>query len=185
MGDVADSRDSGTGVRRGTGRERDEWFLALDAWRAAPQGYRERVDWLMTEHGLSAWWAQKLVVEYEEARGLRIPGIRADGTFTVTASKVVAVPVERLIDAFLEPELRDGWLPGVQMRERTVQPGRSARFDWRDGTTRVAVSFAAMGEARSQAAIEHSKLPDPQAADEVKAFWHDRLRALKTLLEAP
>jgi hypothetical protein len=162
-----------TGVRRSTGRERDEWFAALDARGEASHGYRDRVDWLTTEHGLSAWWAQKLVVEYEQARGLRIPGARPDGTFTVTASKAVSVPVERLVDAFLEADLRERWLPGLRLRERTVRAGRSARFDVNDAA-RVAVTFANTGDGRSQAAIEHAKLPDPRTAHEAKAFWHDR-----------
>ena len=54
-----------------TGHDRAFWFAELDAWGAAGRPYREIADWLTTEQGLSAWWAQKLIVEYEEARGLR------------------------------------------------------------------------------------------------------------------
>lgn len=85
-----------TGVRRGTGRERGEWFELLDAWGAADHRSREIAAWLREEHGLSSWWAQKLMVEYEHDRGVRAPGIRPGGTFSVSASKTVAVPVERL-----------------------------------------------------------------------------------------
>ena len=70
------------------------------------------------------------------------------------------------------------------MRERTSQAGRSARFDWDDGDSRVNVTFAALGEGKSQVAIEHDHLPDARAAAERKAFWRDRLGALKALLEA-
>lgn len=70
------------------------------------------------------------------------------------------------------------------MRERTSQPGRSARFDWEDGATRVNVGFTANGEAKSQAAVEHERLPDAQAAEAAKARWRERLTALKELLEA-
>jgi hypothetical protein len=65
------------------------------------------------------------------------------------------------------------------LHERTSRPGRSARFDWEDGATRVNVGFAANGEAASQAAVEHERLPDPQAAEKAKAYWRERLTALK------
>jgi hypothetical protein len=79
--------------------------------------------------------------------------------------------------------VRELWLPGAAIRERTSQPGRSARFDWDDGATRVNVSVAAAGEAKSQAAVEHERLPDARAAEEAKAYWRERLDVLKTVLE--
>jgi hypothetical protein len=174
---------SGEGMRRATGRDRSGWFAVLDAWGAAGRPYQEIAAWLTGEHGLSSWWAQKLVVEYEQARGLRAAGVRRDGTFTVTASKTVAVPAERLFAAFVDAEVRELWLPGAVIRERTSQSGRSARFDWDDGATRINVSVAAAGEAKSQVAVEHERLPDTQAAEEAKAYWRERLDVLKTVLE--
>ena len=82
---------------------------------------------------------------YERARGLRALGEHADG-FTVTASKTVAVPVERLYDAFVDESLRERWLPDGELRERTATKPKSARFDWGDGGTRVHVTFAAKGD---------------------------------------
>jgi hypothetical protein len=181
--DHAEPGGSGEGMRRATGRDRGGWFAVLDAWGAAGRPYREVAAWLTGEHGLSSWWAQKLIVEYEQARGLRAAGVRPDGTFTVGASKTVAVPAERLYAAFVDAEVREHWLPGAAMRERTSQPGRSARFDWDDGATRVNVSVAAAGEARSQAAVEHERLPDARAAEEAKSYWRERLDVLKTVLE--
>jgi hypothetical protein len=176
-------RGSADGVRRGTGRGRQEWFALLDAWGAAGRPYREIAGWLRNEHGVSNWWAQKLTVEYEQARGQRAPGVRPDGTFSVGASKTVAVPVERLFAAFADARLRKRWLPGVELRKRASQPGRSARFD-RDDATRIEVSFAAKGKDKSQVAVEHQRLPDAQAGEEAKAFWRERLAGLKALLEA-
>lgn len=148
------------GVRRATGRSRDEWFALLDAWGTQGRQYREIAAWLTGEHDLSKWWAQKLIVEYEQSRGLRSPGVRADGTFSVTVSKTVAVPVERLYEAFLDAERRGRWLP-VVLHERTSQPNRSARFDCADGVTRVNVGFSAAGEAKSQVALEHERCRTP------------------------
>ena len=95
----------------------------------------------------------------------------------------MAVPVARLFEAFGDTTIRERWLPGAVMRERTSQPGRSARFDWDDGVSRVNVTFGALGDDKSQVAVEHDHLPDAQAAAEPKVFWRERLGALKTLLE--
>lgn len=171
------------GLRRATGRDRGEWFELLDVWGAAERPYREIVDWLTGEHGMSGWWAQKLTVEYEQARGTRAPGVRHGGTFTVTASKTVAVPVERLFSAFVDVEQRASWLPGVAMHERTSRPQRSARFDWEDGASRVSVDFASKGAAKSQVAVAHERLPDSRTAERTKTYWQQRLAALKNMLE--
>lgn len=170
-------------LRRSTGRDRAEWFAMLDTWGAPGRPYRDIAEWLTGEHGVSSWWAQKLIVEYEQARGLRDAGVRPDGTFAGGASKTVAVPVERLFDAFVDPTLRERWLPGVVLRERTSQAGRSARFDWGDDGSRVNVAFGALGDGKSQVAVEHDHLPDARAAADRKAFWRERLTALKALLE--
>jgi len=171
------------GLVRATGRDRSEWFAALDAWKAGGRPYREIADWLTVEHGVSAWWAQKLIVEYEETRGLRDPGIRRDGTFEVGATRTVAVPVDRLVAAFVDPEIRDGWLPGAVMRQRASEPSQAVRFDWGDGPSRLTVTFTTGGNAKSQVVVEHVRLPDARTAASMKAFWRDRLTALKALLE--
>ena len=172
------------GVQRATGRGRDEWFELLDAWGAAGRPYREIAGWLTSEHDLSKWWAQKLIVEYEQERGLRPPGVRPDGTFAVTTSKTVAVPVTRLFDAFADPRLRKRWLPGAVMRKRTAQPGRSARFDWGDGSTRVSVDFIDKGRSKSMVGLTHEKLADADEAETMKTMWKERLAELKSSLES-
>ena len=171
------------GVRRATGRDRGEWFALLDAWGAAGRPYREIADWLAGEHGLSKWWAQKLIVEYEQLRGIRPPSVRRDGTFEVGASKTVSVPVERLFAAFADPELRARWLPDAAMRESASEPGRLLRFGWADGATRVVVNFTPQGDAKSQVDLQHQRLPDATTAADRKAYWRQRLTALKALLE--
>jgi hypothetical protein len=176
-------RTSNEAVERATGRDYGGWFGLLDAWGAAEHKHGEIAAWLTDEHGMDGWWAQTVTVEFERARGLRAPGGGRDGLFSASASKTVAVPVERLFAAFVDPALRTRWLPGAELRERTSQPGRSARFDWEDGTTRLIVGFTAKGEAKSQVALEHERLPDAAAAEKQRAYWRERMVALKTLLE--
>jgi hypothetical protein len=150
------------GVRRATGRGREEWFGLLDAWGAAGRPYREIADWLMGEHDLSRWWAQKLIVEYEQERGLRPPGVRPDGSFEVSASKTVAVPLDRLFDAFVNTRHRRKWLSDGKMTMRTSQPGYSARFDWEDGSTRVNVGFIDKGDRNQRSRLRTKSLQTPK-----------------------
>jgi hypothetical protein len=69
------------------------------------------------------------------------------------------------------------------LRERVATRPKSARFDWGDGTSRVHVTFAAKGEDRSVAALQHVRLADAGEADRMKAYWRERVASLKAELE--
>ena len=171
-------------VRGNTGRTWDEWFALLDQWGAVERPHPEIARWLNEEHGVPGWWAQGVTVAYEQARGLRAPRQRRGGLFEVNATRTVNVPVERLYEAFADPALRERWLPGAAVEVRTAQPARSIRASWDDGSTRLVIAFSARGEAKSQVALVHERVPDAATADTLKAFWRGRLAALKQVLEA-
>jgi uncharacterized protein YndB with AHSA1/START domain len=177
-------RVSAEALMRATGRTRAEWFGLLDAWGGAERAHKEIALWLSDTHGVDGWWAQSITVDYEQARGLRAPGQRRGAGFEANASKTIAVPVARLFAAFHDPKLRRGWLPDADLRERTSQTGRSARFDWEDGATRVIVAFESKGADKSQVAVTHERLPDAAAAAAKKAYWRERLAGLKDMLES-
>ena len=166
-----------------TGRGWQEWFGLLDGWNATSHNHTEIARWLMDEHGVPGWHSQSLTVGYEQARGLRAPGQRKDG-FVAGASRTVGVPVERLFEAFTEQSLRELWMPGAELRERTATAPRTARYDWEGGSSRVIVLCESKGEAKSTVALSHERLPDADAGDAMKAWWRERLTELKTKLEA-
>jgi hypothetical protein len=172
-------------IRERTGRGWEEWFDLLDDWGAADKTHREIARWLAGQQGIHplAWNAQAIAGSYERSRRGRQVGQHEDG-FTVTATKTVAVPVERLYDAFVDASLRAAWLPDGELRERTATKPRSARFDWGGDGTRVHVSFAAKGDAKSTAALSHERLRDGAQAKRMKAFWRERVAGLKAVLEA-
>ncbi|MGY0007530.1 hypothetical protein ACW0Q9_26900, partial [Micromonospora sp. I033] len=60
---------------------------------------------------------------------------------------------------------------------------KTFRADWAGGPTRIAVGFTPVGEARARVAVLHEKLADAGEADRLRAYWRDRLDALKQLLE--
>jgi hypothetical protein len=171
-------------IRQRTGRGWEEWFDLLDDWGAAERTHREIARWVAEQLGIEplVWDAQAITSSYERARGLREVGETEQG-FAVSATRTVAVPVERLFDAVVDESRRRSWLPDGELSERTATRPRSARFDWGDGTSRVIVAFDAKGERKSTMALQHVRLADGDEADRMKAYWRERVSALKEELE--
>ena len=170
-------------VKKATGRTQDEWYSLLDKWGAPGRPYKELSGFLTDKHGVSRWWAQKLIVEYEQDRSIRSPGSRRNGTFEVSASKTMSVPGARLLDAFVDPRLRRRWLDGGSLRLLESNDGRSARFAWDGGPSRVTVTVTPKHRSKATVSIGHDRLPDPKQAQSMKTFWRERLDDLKAALE--
>jgi uncharacterized protein YndB with AHSA1/START domain len=179
---MTEDRVSDDAIEKATGKKWDEWFRVLDGSGARDMNHTEIARLLHEEHGVPGWWAQNVTVAYEQARGMRLKYERPDG-FSVTASKTIDVPVETLFDSFVDDARRKKWLGGGTMSLRTSQPGRSARFDWENGATRVNVGFTPKGDSRSMVALSHERLPDAAEADATRARWKERLAALQSFLE--
>ena len=171
-------------IRERTGHGWEEWFDLLDEWGAPERTHREIARWVAERQGLEplAWNVQAVVGSYERARRGRAVGQHPDG-FRAGASKTVAVPVERLFDAFVEPAKRRRWLPDGELRTRTATKPRSARFDWDGDGTRVHVTFTGKGSDKSTVTISHERLADAQERDRMKSYWRERTAALKQELE--
>jgi hypothetical protein len=171
-------------IRQRTGRGWEEWFALLDEWGATQRPHREIARCLAEQQDVHplAWNVQAIVSSYELTRGRSVAGEKADG-FAITASKTVAVSVERLYDAVVDEPPRKRWLPDGELSERTATRPKSARFDWGTDQTRVNITFLAKGEAKSTIALEHRQLADAEEAERMKAYWRQRLQALKGALE--
>jgi hypothetical protein len=171
-------------IRQRTGRGWEEWFDLLDDWGATERPHREIARWVADQLGIGplVWDAQAITSSYERARGLRAVGETEQG-FAISASKTVSVPVERLFDAVVDESLRVRWLPDGELSERTATRPKSARFDWGDGTSRVIAAFDSKGEERSTVVLQHVRLADGEEAERMKAYWRERVVALKEELE--
>jgi uncharacterized protein YndB with AHSA1/START domain len=171
-------------IRERTGRGWEEWFDLLDEWGAPERTHREIAIWVAEQQGIVplAWNAQAVAGSYERARGMRAAGQHPDG-FRASITQTVAVPVERLYDAFVDASLRTRWLPDDRLRERTATKPKSARFEWGEDGTRVHVTFIAKDTAKSTATLSHQRLADAKERDRMKAFWRDRVTTLKQELE--
>ncbi|GAA4920757.1 hypothetical protein GCM10023237_46760 [Streptomyces coeruleoprunus] len=174
---------SGDALRTATGRDWPGWFAVLDAWDAARRPHAEIARHLVEEHGVAGWYAQSITVGYEQERGLREVGQSSGGDWQASAGKTVVAPPERVTEAFADDTLRARWMPEGEFTLRTHRPGRSVTADWDGGASRVSVYLTVEGD-RTRVGVGHTKLPDADAVAAYKAFWRERLSALKTLLES-
>lgn len=175
---------SDASIRERTGRGWEEWFDLLDEWGAADKPRREISRWVASQLSTEplAWNAQAITGSYERARLGREVGQFDDG-FRAAVSKTVAVPVERLYDAFVQPRQRKRWLPDATLRRRTATRPLRARFDWGDDGSRLHVTFEGKGTAKSTVTVSHERLEDAQERDRMKVYWKVRTAALKQELE--
>ena len=106
---------------------------------------------------------------------------RPDG-FTMNASKTCSVPLERLFSAFVEQDERERWLDSVELRLRTSQPHKSARFDVLPGETRLAITFVAKGPEKATAQLQQVRLTGAEDVARWKALWKEQLARLASYM---
>jgi hypothetical protein len=178
---VAEPGVSDAAVQRATGKSWDAWFTLLDAWQGTSHTHAEIARHLYETYGIDGWWAQSVTVGYERARGMRALHERPDG-FSMNASKTFPVPVERLFAAFVDPDERERWLEAVELRDRTSQPHKSARFDILPGETRLAVTFVAKGPRKAAAQLQQDRLGSAEEVARWKTLWKEQLDLLAVML---
>ena len=179
--DTSLAETSDEAVQAKTGKTWEEWVDTLDARDAASMPHREIAKMVHEELGIPQWWAQTVTVGYERIKGLREVGQQRSGSYQISKSKTVPVPLAELYRAFRDQRLRERWLPGVDLEIRKATPERSMRITWEDGTS-VELWFIAKGDAKSQVGLGHTKLAGKEDAEARKAYWTERFAALAELL---
>lgn len=186
-----------------TGKSWEGWFALLDAWGAAEKGHARIARHLAKVHGLSPWWSQTVTVRYEQARGLREVGQRGTA-FVATVQRTIAAPAERVYAALTDPALLSRWFTqeaeadlrvggryrnadGDRGEFRVLDPPRRLTFTWENpdhspGTV-VKVDIDAKGPAKATVRLEHRKLADRTAFQDMKEGWSWALDSLKSFLE--
>ena len=171
-------------IRERTGRGWEEWFDLLDEWGAADKTHRETAPGSPASRASTRWpgTPRRSPAATSGPAAAAQVGEHEDGV-TVTASKTVAVPVERLYDAFVDASLRERWLPGGALASG---PRRSRARPASTGARTAAASsgLAAKGEAKRPRAKSYVRLADGEEAERMKAYWRDRVAGLKEVLEA-
>lgn len=176
---------------RATSRPWSAWVDALDRAGARGLPHAEIVPLVLADIDASTvrnphWWAQGITIAYEQHIGRRIPGQRGDGTFAGSVSKTYPGSMDEALTAWLALVEGRGEFLGLGV---DVAPSTSTTEKWRywrcgleDGSkvtvTVNAVAGTGSAPGKSRVAVEHGRLPSPEAAAESKTWWRGLLAGL-------
>lgn len=172
---------SSAATEKATGKPWAEWMALLDEAGGREMNHKQIVHYLATHHRIPEWWLQQVAVGYEKSRRLRVDYQMVDG-FQISRSRTLTAPAERVYDAWIDPQMRSGWLPGVDLAIRKATPHKSIRFNWSDGS-RLEVRLTPKGDNKTAITVQQDKLADAATAEEMKAYWLAALARLQQLLE--
>lgn len=167
-----------------TGKTMEEWFAVLDKKNAFDISHKEifamtgKIKGLMN---LNEWNRNLFTTSYEWHKGIKERGEKGSG-IEISVSKTVNVQVSILYDAFANESRRINWLK-EKLSIRKLTENKSARVTWSDGKTSLSIDFYDKGAVKSQIVIQHLKIENAERAAELKAFWLQRVAALKAYLE--
>jgi hypothetical protein len=172
---------SSDAVARRTGKSWAQWFALLDAAGAAELDHKGIVAVLAQRHGVGPWWQQMVTVAYEQARGRREKPAADDG-FQVDVSKTLELPLAKLFRFWAEPAERNKWLADDRFAIHKATASKSIRARWGRGVSRIDVDFYDKGAGKSQVTVQHNRIETSDAAEQMKAYWAKKIRALEALL---
>jgi hypothetical protein len=169
-------------LRQNTGKGWQEWFRILDARGAKKRKHGEIATYLQDEHGVPGWWAQAITVGYERSRGIRAKYQTLGGTYQVSVSKTFPIGVRKLFKAFAEAPQRNKWLERGMLKVRSTRKDLSVRFDFHDGTSRVVAYFDPKDRSKTTVTVQHERLPDAGAVEEMRGMWKEHLKRLAEVM---
>lgn len=153
-------------MRAATGRDHEQWRDRLKDAGALEWDHARIARHLVDAEGVDPWWAQGITVDFEQACKGRLPGQRADGTFSVSRTRTL--PGERLdaLAALAEVVTARFGEPHGQNLQAS-QP--NVRWRPADGT-RLAAAAGAPNKSGTPVNLTWEKLPDQAAADDALAM---------------
>ncbi len=190
-------------LRAKTGKVWSEWFALLDAWGGPEKGHKAMAKMLLEEHGLTSWWSQTVVVEFERTRGLRAVNQTPEG-FEFSVTRTIAAPLERVWAAWTVAAEWDRWFSsesdldlrvggrysnadGDSGEFKTVAAMRRIRFTWEQARHQpgsvVEVLFAAKPDGRSEVVVSHTRLSGQDEVADLREGWSWAMDSLKSYLE--
>lgn len=170
-------------VREKTGKGWAEWLDLLDRRGAADLNHTQTAKMLREEHGVSAWWAQKITGGYEQARKGRQVHEMPEG-FSISRTRTWPYPKSAVIRAWLDDDARRKWLPEQVTDVRETTQGESVWMEWPEGDMRVNVRLTDKGPSKTSLTVEHSRIPTSDQVERFKGLWKDRLAALRRMLDS-
>jgi hypothetical protein len=167
---------SNESIRRGTGRDWDEWCEIIDGWPGHDDGHPSIATFVRDENGVDAWWAQAVTVGYERITGRRLPYEQPDGTFTASRSRTISLDPGVLREMLLAEAGRGDLFPGHQTELRSRRTAKAIRLAIGPGM--AVISLASATGVRTKVSVAHEMLPSVDAVEEWKFYWAEWLEAI-------
>ncbi|MFB9310728.1 hypothetical protein BJY17_003453 [Agromyces hippuratus] len=158
-----------------TGRPRDEWFALLDEAGATGWKHQAIANWLVTEHGVDSWWAQAVTVGFEQARGIRLPGQRQDGTFEVSVTRTISGDVEPALRALAAVVTAQTGVEPLALNLAAKYP--TARFPLGGGEFLLA-SASVRGAGKTSIGLVHGRMANGDDLADAKQTLRSWLAAV-------
>lgn len=168
-------------VTAATGRGWDEWCDVIEA-SGVDTSDHGAIACFAHEYGatvgppLTHWWSQSVAVGYERIAGLRLPGQRADGTFSTSRSRTIPVPPETVRALLLDDDARADLFPGLDVELRSKPTTKVLRYAVDGGVVLFTVEPA--GDGRARVTVTHERLARVEDLDPWRAYWGDWLDAI-------
>ncbi|HMS54414.1 MAG TPA: SRPBCC domain-containing protein [Fimbriimonadaceae bacterium] len=196
-------------VAEATGKSRDEWFEILRTLDVGTIGHTVAASILVNDYGVGSWWSQQIVIDFEQAEGLRKPGQRSGGKFAVNVSRTLNRPIEECLALIASPDGWNKWFThdaeidlregghyrtgdgdkGRVLRVPVIAPansyGERARFEftWEHPRhtpgSRVAIQLIEKGPDKIQVALTHDRIAFEEEMLDLKAGWTTALDQLR------
>jgi hypothetical protein len=164
-------------MRTSTGREWNEWCDLIDAWPGHVEGHTAIARFIHESYPVNGWWAQGITVGYERITGLRLPHQMADGTFTASKSRTLAIEEAALRELLLSEDTRMDLFHGLTTELRSRATSKSLKFSVGPGF--ALFSFEATTDGRTKVTVAHEKLPTYDDVEEWKFYWSEWLDAVE------
>lgn len=176
-----------------TGRPLAYWFDVLDRFGAVEKGHTKAARHLHADHHVPGWYAQGITVTYERARGVRAVNQRVDGTYEMSASKVIDAVTADIVNTISSKRRRGSWLidvdPDLAKALTTALDSKSARgfriradglgtFRYKWGTTTVQWYVTPTATGKKSVVVANGKLAGPEMLEERRKLWRTALKAL-------
>ena len=158
-------------MQRATGRTHEEWRVVLTEAGAMAWDHPTIARHLVEQHGVDGWWAQAITVDLEQACKGRLPGQRADGTFSTQKTMTIpGEPLDALAAVASGVTARHGEAHGQNFT--TAMP--NVRWRLPDGT-RLSASVQGRNTTGIPVNLTWERLPTAEAALLAKAELEDIL----------
>ncbi len=176
-------------VKKATGKTWSEWFKILDDTKMSKLPHPDIVRWLHENDlikkgkdwpaGMSfnaGWWAQSIVVGYEEKIGRRVFGAKKAGNYTVTVGKTMdGTPddVLKLWEGLVKNKNEFNKVKiGGDSRASSTKDWRYWKVDMVDGS-KVLAGIGPKATNQSAFSVTMDKLKGKEEVEEWRKYWKE------------